>query len=364
MYAKLARYSAAAGLVLGVATVAAGQEPVRLPGVVVRAPIEKPGPRALAGVVRDTFALPIDSVEVSIPDLKRRAATDGDGKFRFDDIGPGKYDVRARKIGYAPQVRTVTVDRNGGVGTFELLQFQRALPPVVVNAARGGIGGVVGDTSYHAIRGATVRLAGEGQTVETDSSGYFHFEVAAGEYYLTVNQTGFASKVVSVRVPADSGRRVSIFLEPRAESPREHWNIDDMNERLVMRTATNSTLYSREDLIDMHVQWISEAVQGGYTRAAVGRISILDDDCAAIVDGGPRTTLIKDLTIDDVATIEIYPPGVTTAQRSLMMDRPPSRLVGKKSVADSRAVMPFQNAERAAIQNGARNCAVVYVWTR
>jgi hypothetical protein len=351
-------------LVLAGARAAKGQDPVRLPGMVVKAPIEQPGPRALAGIVRDTFALPIDSVEISIPDLKRRVATDGSGKFRFDDIKPGKYDVRARKIGYAPQVRQVTVDRDGGVGTFELLQFERALPPVIVNAARGGIGGLVGDTAYHAIRGATVRLAGEGQAVETDSMGYFHFDVPAGQYYVTVKEDGFAAKVVSVRVPEDSGRRVSIFLEPRAETAREHWNVDDMNERLVMRTQTNSTVYSREDLIDMHVEWISEAVRGGYIRVVTGRPMDLDDDCAAIVDGGPRTTLIKDLTIDDIATIEIYPPGMPSAQRALMMDRPPSSLVGKKGVADSRAVMPFANGERAAMQNGARSCALVYVWMR
>src|SRR3954462_1800499 len=76
MYTKLSRCLGAIVL-LGGGRVAMGQDPVRLPGVIVKAPIEKPGPRALAGAARDTFAIGIDSVEISIPELKLRAFTDG-----------------------------------------------------------------------------------------------------------------------------------------------------------------------------------------------------------------------------------------------------------------------------------------------
>lgn len=369
MYTKLTRCLSAVAL-LAAARVAMGQDPVRLPGVVVKAPVEKPGPRALGGVARDTFALPIDSVEISIPDLKRRALTDGEGKFRFDQVRPGEYDVRARKIGYAPQVVTVKVDSAGGVGVFELLQLRRALPPVIVNAARGGIGGVVGDTAFRAIPGATVRLANEGQSIDTDSSGYFHFNVGAGQYFLTVKRPGYVDKVVSVRVPPDSGRRVSIFLEERdkALAARSYWNVDDMAERVALRTKTNSSLYSREDLLEMGVDWISDAVQSGFARVGPQAFSDhsirIDKECVAIVNGGPETTQIKNLTIDDIATVEIYPPTMVASQRIMMMDRPGSKLVGKKGVADSRVIMPFENAQRAAIQNAALNCATVYVWMR
>src|SRR4051812_246882 len=124
---------------LGTSRRAAGQDPVRLPGGVVEGPVGKTGARALAGGARDTFAIGIDSVEISIPQLKLRAFTDGDGKFRFDKVGRGEYTVRARKIGYAPQVHAVKVDDEGGVGLFELLQLRHALPPVIVNDSRGGL---------------------------------------------------------------------------------------------------------------------------------------------------------------------------------------------------------------------------------
>jgi len=365
MYTKARlRLALAAALLSGLSAVARAQEPVRLPGVIVKAPIEKPGARALAGVARDTFATPIDSVEITIPDLKRRAITHDDGKFRFDQVAPGKYDVRARKIGYAPQVVSVTVDADGGVGMFELLQLQRALPPVIVSASRGGIGGVVGDTSYHAIAGAVVRVAGQGAVVATDSSGYFHFDVGPGQYFLTIKDEGFKEKVVSVRVPPDSGRRVSIFLEPAgATAAREYWNIDDFNERMGKVSKTQASIYAGEQLIDMGIEWVSDVVQGGLTRVS-SKTMLVDKDCVAIVNGGPTTVQLKQLTIDDVATVEIYPAGTSADQRSLMMNRPQGAVVGKKGVADSRVRAPFENTSRAAIQNAAMQCAEVWVWTR
>ena len=365
MYTKVSQWVLLAGTLLGGANVVLAQDPVRLPGVVVKAPIEKPGPRALAGVARDTFTTPLDSVEITIPDLKRRALTGGDGKFHFDKVAPGKYDVRARKIGYAPQIREVTVDSAGGVGTFEMLQLQRALPPVIVSATRGGIGGVVGDTSFRAVPGAAVRLLGRGESVAADSGGYFHFDVEPGQYFLTVKQDGFKDKVVSVRVPRDSGRRVSIFLEPRSgeSAARSYWNVDDMAERVALTTKTNASIYSREDLLDMGIEWVGDVIQGGLTRVT-DKTMLLDKDCVAVLNGGPETAMLKTLTIDDVASIEVYPPSMVQSQRALMMNRPPSKMVGKKGVADSRVVLPFQNTERAGMQNGARPCAVVYVWTR
>jgi len=363
MYTKLCLWISAGALICASSAVALAQDPVRLPGVVVKAPIDKPGPRALVGVARDTFTTPIDSVEISIPQLKRRATTQGDGKFRFDKIAPGKYEVRARKIGYAPQIREVTVDAEGGVGVFDLLQLQRALPPVIVNAARGGIGGVVGDTSFNAIPGATVRLIGHGEAMQVDSAGYFHFDVGEGQYFLTVKQEGFRDKVVSVRVPRDSGRRVSIFLEPQKEAVREFWNVDDFNERVAWRMKTTSTLYSREDLLDMGIEWISDAVQTGAARLAQ-RATFLDKDCVGMLNGGPETVMLKTLTIDDIATIEIYPGNAGAMQRSLLANRPASAIVGKKGVADSRVRLPFDNMNRASMQNAALACATVYVWTR
>src|SRR3954468_20137986 len=107
------RLGLALRIVIAAAAVARGEDPVRLPGVQVTAPMEKPHARAIVGIVRDTLALPVDGAEISIVDLKRRVFAGSDGKFRFDDIKPGEYAVRARKLGYGPQIRTIMVDEDG-----------------------------------------------------------------------------------------------------------------------------------------------------------------------------------------------------------------------------------------------------------
>lgn len=363
MYTKIARCSVAVAMFVGLGgRQARAQDPVRLPGVRVTAPIEKPGPRALGGVATDTSANPIDSVEISIPNLKVRVFTDIDGKFRFDDLRPGKYEVRARKIGWAPQIRTMKVESDGGTGTFELLQLEHALPAMIVTVARGGISGIVGDTTFHPLTGVTVRLAADGMTALTDSMGAFHFDVEAGQYFLTVERRGFLSKLVTVRVPKDSGRRVTVFLEPGKRGVQSANNFTDLSSRLAWRDPVKSTLYTHDDLADLGIVWIGDAIQSGVTRASTGKAKQVDVDCVAILNGGPETVMLNSLTIEDVSSVEIYPTG--SEGKTLTPDRPPSTLVGKKGIADSRALVPIGNTRRATIQNSARTCATVYVWTR
>src|SRR5262245_29889665 len=88
---------------------AAQNPPARLPAVVVRASPDYPGPRQLVGVVRDTFATPLEGVEITMPGLLRRIATRSDGSFRIEDVPPGKHTMRARKIGFHPQIKEIVV---------------------------------------------------------------------------------------------------------------------------------------------------------------------------------------------------------------------------------------------------------------
>jgi len=226
---------------------AAQQPPARLPAVVVTGAPDLPGPKKIAGVVRDTSAIPVDGAEISIPELQRRGLSQPDGSFRFENVPPGQYSVRARKLGYAPQIRPIVVDKDGGVGMFTLLPLQRALPPVIVSVARGGLSGVVGDTAFNPIVGAEVRVLGHGQSTRTDSLGGFYLPVKPGDYIVTVKQPGFDYKMVSVVVPNDSGRRITVFLPPQSRTPtiREAHNLEDFESRLSWRTQSHSRVYTQ-----------------------------------------------------------------------------------------------------------------------
>lgn len=361
-----ARHTVVAAFVfLGTTSIAAtAQEPVRLPGIVVKAPVNKPGAKRLVGVVRDTFQFAIDSAEVTIPVLQRRLMSDSGGKFTFADVKPGKYIVRARKIGYAPSAAYVDVDSSGGVGTIDMMPLQRALPPMIIAVARGGISGVVGDTAYHAIRGAEVRLLGHGTSVESDSLGGFYFDVRPGKYMLGIRRQGYTDRVVSVTVPPDSGRRVDVFLGPRTKPVpvREVHNIEDFGSRMAWRKPTTSTVYSHDDLEAMHIQWINEAVEAGYHRA--GGQGPIGNGCAAVLNGGPDIVMTDALTVDDVETVEIYPPGSFPLPSS--NTRPASSgPVGPKRIAHYTIPMHMSNTEIAAWRNFKRtDCTLVYIWTR
>lgn len=58
----------------------------------------------------DTLYRPIEGVEVSLPALNRTVMTEKDGRFSFDGVPVGTYDIQARKIGYAFYQDVVDVD--------------------------------------------------------------------------------------------------------------------------------------------------------------------------------------------------------------------------------------------------------------
>ena len=331
-------------------SIAVAQQPTRLPVVVVNAAPDRPGPRKVAGVVRDTAAIALDSVEVSITSLQRRVFSRADGTFLFTDVAPGTYEVRARKLGYGPQIREMVVDSAGGTGMFSLVPLAYVLRPVVTTVERGGLSGVVGDTAFNALGGAEVRVLGHDAHSTTDSTGSFYIPIKAGSYLVAVKDAGFADRLVSVIVAPDSGERIRVTLAPPTRPPtvREVHNFDDLGQRLAWRNTQHSRVYTHAELVAMSIEWIPDAVQRGFREIHSGPPGLLDTDCSAVVNGGPDVVQIGKLTIDDVETVEIYDGG-------------PSRPTNRRPIAK----MPMSNAERASFANFAKPCAsLVYVWLR
>src|SRR5438094_369772 len=65
--------------------------------------------RTLSGRVTEPSGGPVAQATVRLVELKRTATSDNDGKYSITQIPPGTYTVSVRVIGYAPQVRRVTV---------------------------------------------------------------------------------------------------------------------------------------------------------------------------------------------------------------------------------------------------------------
>lgn len=331
-----------------------------MPEVVIKADRELPGPRTLAGVVRDTAEATVPDAEVSIPRLQRRTFTKADGSFRFDDIASGRYVVRAKRIGYAPQTRTIIVEGRGGAGDFALLPLTQAMPAVVTSATRGGLSGVVADTSFQGLPGVEVRVLAKGMAVESDSLGAFYLPVPSGSYMVTLIKNGFAHRVVSITIPPDSGRHLTVSMFPSAmvTPVREAWNLVDLNGRLATRNKQQTSFYTRQDLKDKGIEWVNQAV-------VMGGLDQYDDDCFAVLNGGPTTINLSALTVDDIESVEIYGSRRATGgrRRSGESALPTSNTSGPRP-AKFKVPSPMDNSQLAAFQNQSRYCATVYVWTR
>ena len=71
--------------------------------------VSGPDARTLSGQVTDPGGTPIPQATVRVIELKRTATSDNDGKYAITQLPQGSYTVSFRVIGYAPQVRKVTI---------------------------------------------------------------------------------------------------------------------------------------------------------------------------------------------------------------------------------------------------------------
>ena len=263
-------------------------------------------------MVIDTAGYRVDSAEILIRSVQRRAMTNAEGIFRFDDLKPGTYDLSVRKIGFFPQVRRVRLGENGGVARFEVVRRVFALPPAVTVATRLGLSGVVGDTAYHIISQAEVSVVAGGQHTMSDSTGAFYFDLKPGRYIVRVEHAGYAPQLASVTLPADSGRKIVVWMTPAGtlSQARAAWAFDSMQYRILRMHPAWSKILTREDLLHAGFDNIKQLA----TMATGQR---MEDECLAIVDGGPTKVPIWTLDPNDVEMMEAYttpPPGPTNAQ--------------------------------------------------
>ncbi|HTJ24112.1 MAG TPA: carboxypeptidase-like regulatory domain-containing protein [Gemmatimonadaceae bacterium] len=280
-------------------------------------------PRAIVGTVADTAGRAIDSAEVILASPNRRTVTGADGRFEFDDVKPGNYELVARKLGFYPQTRRVKVDTGGGAIKFELVQRPYSLAPVVSTATRLGLSGVVGDTAYNIVSGAAIAVLAGNERAVSDSTGAFFLGLKPGRHVLRVSRDGFAPRMLTVTIPPDSGRRVVVWLTPanRAGGYRESFAMDSLAHRLLVRNPVWSKLLTREDILRSGVTDVPQL-------ATVGAGKRIDQRCPAIVDGGPMRLPLWAFEPADIEMMEVYttpPPRRTNADAvaQVFKRRPP-----------------------------------------
>ena len=122
---NIARFFSALGLLLSAnARPASMANHVAAPGAIDAintarddiGPITVPQDRGtIRGVVRDTRLAPMRDVSVTLEGTDNSVRTGADGKFEFRNLSAGPYQVMARRVGMAPDSRSVAVRGNNTV---------------------------------------------------------------------------------------------------------------------------------------------------------------------------------------------------------------------------------------------------------
>ncbi len=96
------------------------------------APIAQ-GPVTLTGVVKTEHSgQPVVGATVELLELRRQARTDAEGRYSFEGLEAGVYNVSVTKVGYADQVKQVTVPDGDADFTLDLRFHEE---PVLVTAS-------------------------------------------------------------------------------------------------------------------------------------------------------------------------------------------------------------------------------------
>lgn len=313
---------------------------------------QRPPGRTIVGIVTDSAGRVIDSAEVLVTRLRRSTAADTAGRFRFDDVKPGEYQVASRRLGYYPQTRDVIVTKDAGaLVEFVLVPQVRGLPPVVSSARRGGLAGVVGDTAWAAIKDAGVAVISTTRSAVTDSMGAFFIDLSPGKHMVRVTREGYAPQMVSATIPKDSGRRIMVFLRPSLveESVPERIAMQETEMRLARRNSVYSTLITREEINQRPWTELSQIAQSYSSRP-------LPPDCLAWIDGGPKREYIWAIRASEIEAVEVHRARVARVQvRSIVG--------GGRAIGNTRPMTGVSPSMRASASD--TECPdEIYVWLR
>ena len=289
------------------------------------------GPGTIVGMTIDTLGNPIEGVEIILRGDERITRSGPDGMFRVTDVKEGRHELRARRIGFEPHRRRVDVGAEGGRAVIVLRPAAPLLQRVVTSVSRQGLSGVISDTTLRPLAGARVRLIGAGgEWADTDASGSFFIPVGRGDYMVRVEAEGYETRLVSVSVPADSGRWMGVMLREGRLSNRTRFALEEFRARMIW-TPGLSSFFTREELAQWDDAPLHRVVQSAEFRT-------FDQSCLALVDGGPNRLPLWAIDADQVEGLEVYP---RSARRPQAMSR---------------------QQERSMLLNG--DCPTVYVWTR
>jgi hypothetical protein len=94
---------------------------------------------AIKGTVNDEKGAPLPGATVFITNSKYVTITNNEGKFNFDNIQPGTYEVVIKLLGFLPYVQSITINNAAANITAKLKESITTLNTVTISASRDRI---------------------------------------------------------------------------------------------------------------------------------------------------------------------------------------------------------------------------------
>lgn len=268
------------------------------------------GPGTLSGVVTNEAGRPLEFALVVLnPDGDaRRADTDAQGRFRFERVRPGSYELRVLLAGYTPDERTLRVEAEGLEVTVVMQRPPFALDTLrVVARERGVLGTVVASESFAPLAKANVSVMGTRLTATTGPDGKFSFHgLKPGAYVIFTKAPGRLSAPISAVVPADSAVELLVSMKPMSDSSAKRlaMPLAEFDSRVRAALRTKSALVPRQELRGKRGT-VASALRYAPSFARTGMR--LPNDACIYVDGFPRPMLTADeIQVEQVDRVEVY----------------------------------------------------------
>jgi TonB-linked SusC/RagA family outer membrane protein len=145
--------------------------------------------QAIAGRVRDATGGPLVAASVTVEGTTLGAVAREDGTYRITGVQPGSHTVVARRVGYSPERRTVTVTSGDVTVDFQLTAAPMSLEGIVTTATGQQRRVELGNTV------AAIDVAARTATAPIKSVGDLLTAQATGVQVLSSNTTGGAPRV-------------------------------------------------------------------------------------------------------------------------------------------------------------------------
>ncbi len=273
--------------------------------------VSQAAPRTIAGVVQDSAGHGLaDAVVVLDPNDKRRAVqTDAQGRFRFDRVNPGHYQLRTVCVAFEADDRVVDVPASGLDVTIVLAVIPVRLDTIRIVARREGLfGTTVERADLRALGGTEVIVVGTRFRARTGPNGRFAFgALRPGGYVVRASRNGFRTLFLSVAVPQTDGVEVSLAMDSlttRADKFRESL-LSDMRFRVDRRSATNSAFVPQHELAGRGGTTLDVALMYAPAFLLKG-LQIMNEECVFVNGRFARGMHLRDFPADNVAMVEIY----------------------------------------------------------